>query len=105
MPFEIADGTRPDANQPTYLSSYFMAAQNATVHPASKIQVHPRTPKALEFYLGAVVDLKGPLPCVAPSRQFKQDRKWNFSPETHPGSEMASQNGRPPSNGMFFSKK
>ena len=37
-----------------------------------------RTPPALEFYLGAVVDLKGPPPCVAPSRSFKQDRKWHF---------------------------
>ena len=25
----------------------------------------PRTPQALEFYLGAVVDLKGLPPCVA----------------------------------------
>ena len=29
---------------------------------------HPRTPQALEFYLGAVVDLKPPPPCVAPPR-------------------------------------
>ena len=36
------------------------------------------TPPAHEFHLGAVVDLKPSLPCVASPRWFKPDSKWNF---------------------------